>query len=258
MSIDLIKNANGVAVITINRPEKLNAFDAEHYAQLSDAWSETRDDKEVRAIVITGAGDKSFSTGADLKSFFGNPPALADFWLTQKGMLLNRGLEMWKPVIAAVNGYCLGGGMTLLLATDIRVASTNATFGLSEVKRGVIAANGGTQRVIEQLPRAIAMEFLLTGDRFSAEMAERWGLVNKVVEPAALMDTAYEYAQRIARNAPLAVQAAKELALRSRDMSLADGLRMEQLTNRMLAATDDAREGRAAFNEKREPRFVAN
>lgn len=257
MSIDLIKNADGVAVITINRPEKLNAFDAEHYEQLSAAWSETRDDVGVRAIIITGAGDKSFSTGADLKSFFGNPPALAEFWQTQKGMLLNRGLEIWKPVIAAVNGYCLGGGMTLLLATDIRVASTNASFGLSEVKRGVIAANGGTQRVIEQLPRAIAMEFLLTGDRFSAEMAERWGLVNKVVEPSALMDAAYDYAQRIARNAPLAVQAAKELALRSRDMTLADGLRMEQLTNRMLAATEDAREGRAAFSEKREPRFVA-
>lgn len=258
MSIDLIKSANGVAVITINRPDKLNAFDAEHYAQLSAAWSETRDDKDVRAIVITGAGDKSFSTGADLKSFFGNPPALAEFWQTQKGMLLNRGLDMWKPVIAAVNGYCLGGGMTLLLATDIRVAATHATFGLSEVKRGVIAANGGTQRVIEQLPRAIAMEFLLTGDRFSAVMAERWGLVNKVVEPSALIDTACDYAQRIARNAPLAVQAAKELALRARDMSLAEGLRMEQLTNRMLAATEDAREGRAAFNEKREPRFVAN
>lgn len=258
MSIDLIKHTDGVAVITINRPEKLNAFDAEHYAQLSQAWAETRDDHQVRAIVITGAGDKSFSTGADLQTFFGNPPPLSDFWLTQKGMLLNRGLEIWKPVIAAVNGYCLGGGMTLLLASDIRVAASHASFGLSEVKRGVIAANGGTQRIIEQLPRAIAMEVLLTGDRFGADVAERWGLVNRVVPKEQLMDEAMGYARRIAGNAPLAVQAAKELALRARDMSLSEGLRMEQFTNRMLAATEDAKEGRAAFKEKREPRFVAN
>lgn len=258
MSIDLVKNPDGVAVITINRPEKLNAFDAEHYAQLSAAWSESRDDKDVRAIIITGEGEKSFSTGADLHTFIGNPPALSEFWQTQKGMLLNRGLEIWKPVIAAVNGYCLGGGMTLLLASDIRIAAKHATFGLSEVKRGVIPANGGTQRIIEQLPRAIAMEVLLTGDRFSADVAERWGLVNRVVAQAELMETAYSFALRIAANAPLAVQAAKELALRAREMSLAEGLRMEQLMNRMLAATDDASEGRAAFKEKREPRFIAN
>lgn len=258
MSIDLLKRQDGVAIITINRPEKLNALDAEHYAGLSDAWSETRDDKAVRAIVITGAGEKSFSTGADLQTFIGNPPALSEFWQTQKGMLLNRGLEMWKPVVAAVNGYCLGGGMTLLLATDIRIAAPHASFGLSEVKRGVIAANGGTQRVMEQLPRAIAMEFLLTGDRFDADAAARWGLVNRVVPAADLLATACEYAERIARNAPLAVQAAKELALRSRDMSLAEGLRMEQLVNRMLSATHDALEGRTAFKEKREPLFTAS
>jgi len=258
MSIDLHKRDDGVALITINRPETLNAFDAEHYAHLAAAWAETRDDASVRAIVITGAGNKSFSTGADLKTFIGNPPALSEFWQTQKGMLLNRGLEMWKPVVAAVNGYCLGGGMTLLLATDIRIAAPHATFGLSEVKRGVIAANGGTQRIMEQLPRAIAMEVLLTGDRFDAETAARWGLVNRVVPADDLVSTACEYAERIARNAPLAVQAAKELALRSRDMSLAEGLRMEQLVNRMLAATGDAKEGRAAFKEKRDPVFTAS
>lgn len=258
MSIDLQKRPDGVAIITINRPEKLNAMDAAHYSGLSDAWSETRDDASVRAIVITGAGEKSFSTGADLQTFIGSPPALAEFWQTQKGMLLNRGLEMWKPVVAAVNGYCLGGGMTLLLATDIRVAAPHATFGLSEVKRGVIAANGGTQRVMDQLPRAIAMELLLTGDRFDAETAARWGLVNRVVPMGELLSTACEYAERIARNAPLAVQAAKELALRSRDMSLPEGLRMEQLVNRMLSATHDANEGRAAFKEKRDPVFTSS
>jgi len=255
MSIDLEKRNDGVAIITINRPEKLNAFDSDHYKQLADAWSETRDDEQVRSIVITGAGDKSFSTGADLSTFFDNPSTLSSFWLTQKGMLLNRGLEMWKPVIAAINGYCIGGGLTLMLATDIRVAVPSATFGLSEVKRGVVAANGGTQRMIEQLPRAIAMEVLLTGDRFTAEVALRWGLINQVVEPKDLLDTACSYALKIAKNAPLAVQATKELALRAREMSLSEGLRMEQFTNRMLSQTEDAKEGRAAFKEKREPIF---
>jgi len=258
MSIDLIKHPDGVALITLNRPEKLNAFDAEHYSQLANAWAETRDDKQVRVVLITGAGEKSFSTGADLKSFIGNPGDIAEFWQTQKGMLLNRGLEMWKPVIAAVNGYCLGGGMTLLLATDIRVAAEHATFGLSEVKRGIIPANGGTQRVIEQLPRTIGMEMLLTGESINATKAERWGLVNQVVPAGDLMATAYALGQKIAKNAPLAVQAAKELALRARELSLSEGLRMEQLMNRMLSTTEDAKEGRTAFSEKREPRFTSS
>ena len=258
MSIDLIKHPDGVALITLNRPEKLNAFDAEHYSQLANAWAETRDDKQVRVVLITGAGEKSFSTGADLKSFIGNPGDIAEFWQTQKGMLLNRGLEMWKPVIAAVNGYCLGGGMTLLLSTDIRVAAEHATFGLSEVKRGIIPANGGTQRVIEQLPRTIGMEMLLTGESINATKAERWGLVNQVVPAGDLMATAYALGQKIAKNAPLAVQAAKELALRARELSLSEGLRMEQLMNRMLTTTEDAKEGRTAFSEKREPRFTSS
>ena len=162
---------------------------------------------------------------------------------------------MFKPIIAAVNGYCLGGGMTLLLATDIRIAAEHASFGLSEVKRGVIAGNGGTQRVLSQLPYAIAMEVLLTGDRFDAATAERWGLVNRVVPAAELMETAMDYAERIAANAPLAVQAAKELALRSRDMDLVSGLRLEQTMNRLLMFSADAREGPAAFAEKRRPEF---
>lgn len=255
MSIDIETPENGIALITINRPEKRNALDAEHYAALSQAWQQVRDDNAVRVVVVTGAGDKSFSAGADLKSYFGRSAEPADFWLTQKDQLLNRGLEMWKPVIAAVNGYCIGGGMTLLLATDIRVASSHATFGLAEVKRGVIAANGGTQRVPSQLPYAIAMEMLLTGDSIDADIAERWGLVNKVVQPTQLLEVAMDYARRIAANAPLAVQAAKELALRGPQLGLAGGLRMEQYANRYLSTTEDASEGRQAFAEKRPPKF---
>lgn len=255
MSIDFELLDDGIAVITINRPEKRNALDAEHYQGLSDAWTRVRDDSAVRVAIITGAGDRVFSAGADLKSWVGRDIDLAGFWQTQRGMLLNRGLEVWKPVICAVNGMCLAGGMTLLLATDIRVAVSNATFSIAEVRRGIIAANGGTQRLLEQLPYAIGMEMLLTGDAIDADTAARWGLVNKVVPPGQLMDAAFEYARRIAANAPLAVQAAKELALRSRDLGLAGGLRMEQFVNYMLQQSADSREGRTAFAEKRKPKY---
>lgn len=255
MSIDFKVSDEGIALITINRPERLNAMDAEHYQGLSDAWKRVRDDASIRVAIVTGAGDRAFTTGADIKSFLTAPTDLSEMWLTQRDQLLNRGLEVWKPVIAAVNGYCLAGGMTLLMATDIRVASTTATFSLAEVKRGIIAGNGGTQRVLQQLPYAIAMEILLTGDGIDAKAAAHFGLVNKVVEPAALLDTAYAYARKIAANAPLAVQAAKELAVRSREMDLNTGLRVEAVMNRMLSMTEDAKEGPAAFAAKRPPQF---
>ena len=200
-------------------------------------------------------GERAFSAGADIRSWIGREVDPGELWQTQKGQLLNRGLEVWKPVIAAVNGLCIGGGTTLLLATDIRVSVPEATFGVAEVKRGVIAGNGGTQRLARQLPHCIAMEMLLTGDAIDVATAERWGLVNRVVPRDQLMAVAYDYARRIAANAPLAVQAAKELAVRSRDMDLASGLRLEQMTSRLLQQTEDVQEGGAAFAEKRKPRF---
>lgn len=245
----------GVAVITLNRPERLNAMDAEHYRLLSEAWQRVRDDDGIRAAIITGAGERAFSVGADLKSFITAPEDLAQFWLTQRELLLNRGLEVWKPVIAAVNGYCLGGGMTLLLATDLRVAAEHATFGLAEVKRGIVPGNGGSQRILHQLPHAIAMELLLTGDSMDASAAARWGLINRVVPAPDLLGSALELAGRVAVNGPLAVQAAKELALRSRDMDLHTGLRLEQTILRLLQFTEDAEEGPLAFAEKRDPEF---
>lgn len=246
---------DGIACITLDRPERRNALDQAHYDALSEAWCRVRDDARIRVAVITGAGDKAFCAGADLKSFVSAPPAFEQLLLTQRGQLLNRGLEVWKPVVAAVNGHCLGGGMTLLLATDLRVCVPAATFGLTEVKRGLFPANGGTQRVARQLPHAIAMELLLLGDAFDAEQARQWGLVNAVVPPEALMDRAMDYAARLAANAPLAVQAAKELTVRSRDLSLADGLRMEQLFLRLLQDSEDAAEGARAFSERRLPAY---
>ena len=255
MAIDFEVDADGVALITMNRPERMNALDAEHYAALSRCWEQVRDDRKIRCAIVTGAGDKAFTAGADLKSFVNRDPVLADNWLTQKDQILNRGLEVWKPVIAAVNGYCMGGGLTLLFATDIRIAVEGAVFGLSEVKRGLVPGNGGTQRVMKQFPYAIAMEILLTGDRFGTDLAERWGLVNAVVPREKLMATAYDYARRVAENAPLAVQAAKELAIRSLDMDLATGLRWEAATNVMLRGSKDVKEGTTAFAEKRKPDF---
>lgn len=255
MAIDFTLD-NHVATITINRPERMNAMDTEHYEALSAAWVRVRDDPEIRVAMVTGAGDKSFSAGADLKSFVGAQPPLSELLLTQKNQLLNRGLEVWKPIVAAVNGYCLGGGMTLLLATDLRIAAEHATFSVAEVKRGVFPANGGTQRIAQQLPHPIAMELLLLGESMDAQTALRWGIVNRVVKAADLLATARDYATRLARNAPLAVQAAKELALRSRDMDLATGLRLEQVMLRVLQGSEDVQEGTTAFSEKRAPSFA--
>lgn len=256
MSIDYHLDAAGIATVTINRPDRLNALDNEHYAELSRIWIEVRDDPVVRCVIVTGTGDKSFCAGADIKEVVGRKIELWEHWRAQQVPLIQRGLEIWKPVIAAVNGYCLGGGMTLLLATDIRVAVPHAEFGVPEVKRGIIAGTGGTQRIVRQLPHVLAMELLLTGDRIDADWALRAGLINRVVPASELMATARKYAETIVRNAPLAVQATKELALRARDASLADGIRMEQMTNTLLEQISlDVQEGRSAFIDKRDPDF---
>jgi E-phenylitaconyl-CoA hydratase len=244
-----------VALITINRPERRNALDEEHYRLLSEAWVRVRDDPAIHAAVVTGSGEKAFCAGADIKSLLPNPTPLSDLWLTQKDLILNRGLEVWKPIVAAVNGACFGGGTCMLLATDVRLAVPGATFALAEVRRGLVPGNGATQRLLSQLPYPIAMEFMLTGDAIDAETAARWGLINRIVAPEKLLDAAFEVAHRIGRNAPLAVQAAKELAIRARDVDLHTGLRMELVMNRVLWETEDLREGFTAFAEKREPRF---
>lgn len=242
-----------VATLTINRPEAMNAMDPETYHELSEAWIEVRDNPDIWCAIITGAGDRAFTAGADLKKTIPRRPEMWEFWQTQAEPILNRGLEVWKPVIAAVNGYCLAGGMTLLFATDIRVAAEHATFGISEVKRGILPGNGGTQRALRQLPYPIAMELILIGDQITAQQAYQYGLVNKVVPKEQLMDTAWDYARRICANAPLAVRAIKELAVRSQYMHLSDGLRLEAAIGQVLRQTEDAQEGPRAFAEKRPP-----
>ena len=246
-----------IAYITINRPEAMNAMDAEVYEGLSKAWIDVRDNSDVWVAVVTGAGEKSFTTGADLKSVTNLERKKADFWVTQKEMLLNRGLEVWKPVIAAVNGYCLAGGMTLLFATDIRIAAEHAVFELSEVKRGILPGNGGTQRALKQLPYPVAMEMLLLGRRLSAQEALALGLINRVVSMEDLMPTAVKCAEQLCENGPLAVRAIKELVVRSQNLSLDDGIRLETAFQEFLSTTEDAKEGPRAFAEKRKPIYKA-
>ncbi len=247
-----------VAYITINRPEAMNAMDPDVYEAISRAWIDVRDNPDVWVAIVTGAGQKAFTAGRDLKALNRDAsPEKADLWLTQKDMLLNRGLEVWKPVIAAVNGYCLAGGMTLLFATDIRIAAEHAVFEISEVKRGFLPANGGTQRALRQLPYAIAMELLLMGRRLTAQEALSYGLINKVVPIAQLMPEAERYARQLCEHGPLALRAIKELAIRSQSLSLEQGIRLEQVVQEFLRTTEDAKEGPRAFAEKRKPVYKA-
>ena len=245
-----------IAYITLNRPEVMNALDPETFAELSEAWTDVRDDPDVWCAIITGAGEKAFCAGADLRKRIPKVEEKWHFWQTQEEPILNRGLEIWKPVIAAVNGYCLGGGMTLLLATDLRVAAGHAKFGLSEVKRGILPGNGGTQRAIRQLPYPIAMWMLLSGEMLSAQDAQQHGLVNNVVPLGELMAEAERMADVICQNGPLAMRAIKELAVRGQYMPFEFGVRLEQAIGQVLRDTDDAKEGPKAFAEKRKPNFT--
>lgn len=256
----LFEKSGHIATLTFNRPEAMNAMDPDTYKQLSEAWIEVRDNPDIWVAVITGANNperppdkQAFTAGADLKKTIPQSPELWHFWQTQEDQILNRGLEVWKPVVAAVNGFCLAGGMTLLFATDIRIASEHATFGISEVKRGILPGNGGTQRAVHQLPYPMAMELLLIGDALNAQDALKYGLVNRVVPHDQLLPATMQIAEKLAANPPLAVRAIKELAIRSQHLPLYDGLRLEQAIQSVLRQSEDAREGPRAFAEKRAP-----
>lgn len=249
-----------IAKIVIDRPEALNAMSPDMYKALSEAWVTVRDDPEIWVAVVTGAPQPNrpperqiFTAGADLKAMSTTKREAWSFWQTQQDQILNRGLEVWKPVVAAVNGLCLAGGMTLLLATDIRIASEHAMFDLSEVKRGILPGNGGTQRTIRQLPYPIAMEVLLMGRRLSADRAAHFGLINEVVAHDSVMDVAMERARELTTMAPLAQRAIKELSIRAQYLPLSEGLRLEESMQARLRDTEDGQEGPRAFAEKRKP-----
>ncbi|NMD61322.1 UNVERIFIED_ORG: crotonobetainyl-CoA hydratase [Nocardia globerula] len=252
----LIERRGNVMLITLNRPAARNAVNAEMCIQVGDALEMAENDPEVRVVVLTGAGDKAFCAGADLKA------------MTRGEKVIPEGREKWglagyvshaisKPTIAAVNGPALGGGTELVLASDLVVAADTAIFGLPEVKRGLIAGAGGAFRLAAKLPPTVAMELLLTGDSITAQRALDLHLINRVVPAEQVLDTALELAQVIAANAPLAVQAHKRIALAQSHNGdrpgEQDGWDMTSAELPAIAFSVDAKEGPLAFAEKRQP-----
>ncbi len=250
-----------VAYVTLNRPEAMNAISPEVSAELSLVWQDFKDDPDSWVAILTGAGEKAFCTGADIKwmaQHRGELPTVGPESPAQRFGGLVRA-QIFKPIIAAVNGYCLGGGLELALACDIVVAAEHAGFGFPEVRNvGRPPGSGGTIRLPRQIPMKLAMEMLLTGERISAQEAYRRGLVNHVVPMAELMPTAERIAQQICQNSPMAVQATKEYALRSLDLPLEHPFDAWQLHSEItfkLFQSEDRKsdEGPAAFVEKRTP-----
>jgi enoyl-CoA hydratase/carnithine racemase len=255
MAVDYEKEGK-VAIFTINRPEAMNALNLETMRELRDAMTDFRDDPELWVGIVTGAGEKAFCGGADIKNTL---PFMKehsrDVWSFPASIM--RGLELWKPLIAAINGMALGGGLELALACDIRIAAEGARLGTPEVTLGLIPGWGGTQRLPRAVPWCNAAELLLTGKLVDAQEAYRIGLVNKVVPQAEVMATAKEYAGAICKAAPLAVRAAKEAMLRGSAMTLEEGLRLESSLVAYVMGTEDFAEGTGAFVEKRKPNYKA-
>ena len=251
-----------VARITIDRPEAMNAIDPETHAALLDAWGRFRETDGLRVAVLTGAGSKAFCAGLDLKrmgEFYpGAPgPDRVERWNREPGIGgITRNFDVEKPVLAAVNGACLGAGLELALACDIRLASETATFGLPEVRWAIIPGQGGTQRLPRAVPPGIALEMILTGEPIGAHRAAALGLVNQVLPPDGLRTAASEMAARIAAQPSGAVRAALRAVRRGLSLPLGEGLRMEQALADPLRDAPDNREARAAFREKRAPRWA--
>jgi enoyl-CoA hydratase len=253
-----------VAVITIDRPETRNALDLYHFRDLAQAWRRFRDDAGAWVAIVTGV-ERNFMSGADLKSYIPQITALqkqiASGEVTEvDGCRLRdgtdavlRSLTIYKPIIAAVNGPAVAGGMEMLGGVDIRVASPHARFGVMEPKRGLFAGGGTTARLPRQLAYPAAMEFLLTAEAFPAERALTLGLLNEIVPEEVLMDRARSWAARITANAPLAVQATKESVLRGLAVDLDQAYKIESELATKVFSSDDAKEGPAAFAEKRPP-----
>ncbi|MFD3810517.1 enoyl-CoA hydratase/isomerase family protein [Rhodococcus sp. NPDC058639] len=255
--IVLVEQRDHTLIVTINRPKAANSINADVHRALGEAWERAADDRSVRAVVLTGAGDAVFCGGADLKALGTagpdgvTPPETAHWGFA--GIVKH---HIAKPIIAAVNGTALGGGTELALASDLVVASDTAEFGLPEVHRGLIAGAGGVFRIGQAIPRAIAMELVLTGKPMSAADALRWGLVNRVVPQADVLTTALDLAAQIAAGAPLAVQASKTVARGIVDGHVSAEDHSWELTEKALArltTSADTLEGVMAFMQKREP-----
>ena len=254
----LYKCTGSIAWITLNRPQAMNAFDPETLQLLGQHLQEFDRDDALHVAILTGAGDKAFCAGADLKKYSKRESAggINELWSTQRQFFRpgGQGMNVAKPVIAAINGYCLAGGQELALACDIRIASNTASFGAPEVRWAIIHGYGAL-RLPRTVPLSVAMEMLLTGERIDAARAYEIGLVSRVVPPAELMPTAERIAQRISENGPLAVKITKELALRGLYQSPEDAIAYRNAVSALIRQSEDAKEGPRAFAEKRKPQF---
>jgi enoyl-CoA hydratase/carnithine racemase len=268
------EKADHIAYLTINRPDVMNALHPPASAEMSQAWQDFEEDDDTWVAIVTGAGERAFSAGMDLRarneaqsggqSRGDGAPAAAAPPAQQGerpraamaggfGGLTNPSHTIYKPIIAAVNGYALGGGLELALSCDIIIAAETATFGLPEVKRGIMAGAGGVHRLPRQIPLKIAMGYILTGRHFSAREAERWGLVNEVVPADQLMEAARRWANEIVESAPLSVRASKQAALDGLEMTLVDAMSASYHWQQRMSGSEDSREGVRAFAERRKP-----
>ncbi len=243
-----------VAIIRFARPEKLNALTLAMYEELGQAFAEVRDDDSIGAAVLTGSGDRAFCVGADLTESI---PALSEgrFDISEWDPAHQKHTTLFKPVIGAVNGLCLGGGFEILLSTDIRIAADTAEFGLPESGVGVVPAGGTLTRLARQIPYVWAMELMLFGDRIPAETALRYGLLNAVVPAAELLDTALERAHRLITRSGTSLETIKEAVIRLADLPQEQAFRSEALYGQRAFTSADATEGLAAFADRRAPKF---
>ncbi len=257
MSSDLIiqEQRESVIIVTLNRPEKLNALSRETIRALSETFRSFENEAELRAVILTGAGDRAFSAGTDLSELIHVGTDEARTVAERGQQLCNQIEQSHVPVIAAINGIAAGGGCELALACHLRIAVPNARFSLPEPKLGIIAGYGGTQRLARELGRARALEVILTAGTIDAEDALRLGLVNRVVPSSELLPAAEALAREIAQLAPLAIRACLQAVVRGSELPLEEGLALEAKLFASLFATEDMREGTRAFLEKRKPVF---
>ncbi len=245
----------GIATITLNRPEALNAWSPELAQEFLSAIEDASKDVEVRVVVITGAGEKAFSAGADIKTMKGMT-ALKARELSNMGYKICKVLEnIEKPVIAAINGYALGGGLEVAMACDFRIASEKARMGQTEINIGLIPGWGGTQRLTRLVGIGRAKELVYTGKIIDANIALQWGLISKVVPAEQLMTTVREFAQELAGKAPVALKVAKTLISKGADVDLDSALTLEREGFGVVASSEDLQEGVSAFTEKRKPKW---
>ena len=254
MAVDYKKDGK-IAIITLNRPDALNAFSDEQAAAFNKCLYDFNSDEGLWVAIITGIGERAFSAGADITGLL----SLQNLNHRQEvmGPAICQNMQVWKPLIAAVNGACLGAGLELALACDIRIASENAAFGVPEVNLGLIPGLGGTQRLARHIPLGKALEMLMTGRPIDAQEAYRVGLVNKVVPLAELMTEARKMAEALLKPGPLAQRAAKQAMLQGLDTTLVNGLEIEYQLEKYAVGTEDFKEGRQAFIDKRKPQFRA-